>query len=92
MEMNIPTARKTFTVFELVNDRLHEIYVAATEGPVFNVVADLRRQPAPSIRHWDLDDVGPVRSVEFGLNGESARKFIDEYVHNAVPDGWHCRT
>lgn len=88
MDVNLPTARKTFTVFELVNERLREIYVAHTDGPVFGVVADLRRLAAPPIEHWNFDEVRPVRSIEFGLNEEDARKFVQNYVQGDLPEGW----
>lgn len=83
---------KNYTVFELVNERLREIYVAHTDGPVFGVVADLRRVAAPSIGHWNFDEVRPVRSIEFGLTEEDARKFVENYIRGDLPEGWRYRT
>lgn len=83
---------KDFTVFELVNEKLREIYVAHTDGPVFSVVAELRRLSAPALRHWDFHDTRPVRSIEFGLSEEDARMFVKNYTRAELPDGWRYLT
>ena len=92
MTMRPASASKQFTVFELVNEKLREIYVAHTDGPVFGVVADLRRMAAPPIEHWNFDEVRPVRSIEFGLNEEDAHKFVQNYVQGDLPEGWRYLT
>jgi len=86
--MNSAPLAKPFTVFELINDRLREIYVASTDGPVFGVFESFKKRRAPAIAHWNFHDVRQPRSVEFGLSQEEARTFIDGYVHNAIPEGW----
>lgn len=81
-------ATLTFTVFELVNDRLREVYVGRTSEMVFAAEYSLRRSPAPAIEHWNLDDVRPARSLEFDLDDEDAERFIADYVSAALPNGW----
>ena len=81
-------ATEIFTVFELVNDRLKEIYVAHTDDMIFQIVEDMRCRPATAIKHWNLDDVRPVRSIEFDLTEEDARRFIANYLGTALPNGW----
>lgn len=81
-----------FTVFELVNDRLQEIYVGRTDGPVFRVLFALRDRPAPAIGHWNLDDARPVRSIEFDMKDDEADEFIAHYVRTPLPKGWRFLT
>jgi hypothetical protein len=81
-----------FTVYELVNDRLREIYVGRTSGPVFRVLRALRFRREPAIAHWDLDDALPLRSIEFGLNERDAARFIEHYAKTPLPDGWRYLT
>lgn len=81
-----PSASRNFTVFELVNERLQEIYVGRTSDMIFTLVD--RRNPAPAISHWNPADVRPPRSIEFELSEREAERFIAGYVLTPLPRGW----
>jgi hypothetical protein len=86
------TATASFTVYELVNEKLEEIYVGRTSGPVFRVLRALRFHKPSAIAHWSLDDARPVRSIEFEMNDPDSQRFIERYVQTPLPDGWRYLT
>lgn len=69
-----------YTVFEAINDKHREIFVAITREQVFATVARIQKDRPDVIRHWDLNEVINVRSVEFDLTEKEARDFVEHYV------------
>ena len=86
------TPRKSFAVFEIVNERRREIYVGATSDPIFRIISHLRAQKPVSIGEWNLDDAATPRSVEFNMDEADARTFIQNYVKTALAQGWKYLT
>jgi hypothetical protein len=79
-------------VYELVNERLREIYVGRTSGIVFSDGDKGRPSPAWRIAHWKAEDVRPPRSIEADLDEEDAERFIQAYVLTPLPKGWRFVT
>jgi hypothetical protein len=77
-----------YTVFEIVNAPLKEIYVGATRRAIHELAGRLHHEPHEPIRHWDLREAAPVRSIEFDLNESDAHAFIRNYVKTELPKGW----
>ena len=79
-----------FTVFEVVNDHLQEIYVGFTDHPIFRIASD--PAAASSVAHWAPEDAKSVRSIEFGLTEPEARRFIENYTRTPLPPDWRFLT
>jgi hypothetical protein len=84
--------QRGYIIFEIANEKRHEIYVGATRDPIFQMEEALRRQRPASIKDWDIDDLKPIRSIEFNVSENDARAFIENYVKTGVPDGWKFLT
>lgn len=82
------TATAKYSVFEVVNERRRQIFVAVTNLPIFATAKVLRDNPPAAIADWREADVTTLRSIEFGLSEGQARKFVDGYVRSALPPGW----
>ncbi len=76
------------TVFEVINEKRREIFVAATDKPIFMLAQQLREAPPKAIAGWKATDVTSLRSIEFGLSESDARSFIATHVKSALPPGW----
>ena len=83
--------QRGYTVFEIVNEKCREIYVGATRVPISQMTEALRRRRPDSIRHWNLDEVEPVRSIELDMSEKDARAFVENYVKTSVSD-WRFLT
>jgi hypothetical protein len=81
-------SERRFTIFEARNARLKELFLGATDGPIFDVLARLRAAPPAVIRHWNMAQITQVRSVEFQLTAEQAEAFLLSYAHRTFPAGW----
>ena len=77
-----------FTVFEIVNLELKEIYVGATRRAIHELARRLHLETHEPIKHWDLREAEPIRSIEFDLKESDARAFIVNYVKTNLPEGW----
>ena len=84
--------QRGYTGFEIVNEKCREIYVGATRDPISQMPEALRRRRPDSIRHWNLDEVEPVRSIELDMSEKDARAFVENYVKTSVADGWRFLT
>ena len=81
-----------YVVFEIVNEKRREIYVGATRDPIFQMTDALRRQPPHSIQHWNFEEVGAVRSIEFNMGEKDARAFIANYIQTGLSKDWKFLT
>ncbi|HXT00826.1 MAG TPA: hypothetical protein VN915_09150 [Elusimicrobiota bacterium] len=81
-------SKRTVAVFELINERLREVYVGCTTEMSAALAGTARPSPAPQIAHWNPEDVRPPRSIERDLDEEDARTFIEAYVRTPLPEGW----
>ena len=81
--------QRGYTVFEIVNEQRHEIYVGATRDPISQMPDAIRRRRPKSIKDWDLDDMKPIRSIEVNMGEKDARDFIGNYVKIAMSKAWH---
>ena len=84
--------QRGYTVFEIVNEKRLEIYVGVTRDPIAQMIETIRRRRPDSIRHWNLDEAGAVRSIESDMGEKDARAFIENYVKTSVADGWRFLT
>ena len=84
--------QRGYTVFEIVNEKRREIYVGTTRDPIFQMVDAIRRQRPESIMDWDLDDMKPIRSIEFNMGEKDAHAFVENYVKTSEADGSHFLT
>ena len=64
------------TVYELVNDRLREIFVGTT-----------RREP-PALAGWSPGELRNVHVVETFDDEAEAQRFAERYSQWAPPKGW----
>ena len=78
----------TFTVYELVNDRLREIFVGLTEAPLHVELTRHRMLPDPMLLRWGLDELRQVRVVEIFRDRGSAEDFFRRYSRRPVEAGW----
>ena len=79
---------RNYTVFEVINERRREIYVAKTDKAMFELVLELRRRLPPGIAAWRQEDITAIRSVEFSLTSEDADFFIKNYRGTGLPENW----
>lgn len=84
----VGSSKRTVSVYELVNERLREIYVGRTSSLKSGAAATAQRTPVPQIAHWDVADVRPPRHIERDLSERDADSFISAYVQTPLPDGW----
>ena len=84
--------QRGYTVFEIVNEKRLEIYVGVTRDPILQMIETIRHRRPDSIRHWNLDEVEPVRSIELYMSEKDARAFVENYVKTSVADGWRFLT
>ncbi len=84
--------RRAFTVFEIVNEKRHEIFASFTADPIFQMTDALRRRPPEPIKHWDFNDVGTIRSIEFHMSEQQAMAFLADYIKTNLPSGWRFIT
>ena len=84
--------QRGYTVFEIVNEKRHEIYVGATRDPISHMPDSIRRRRPESIKDWDLEDMKPIRSIEVNMGEKDTRAFIENYIKTSVADGWHFLT
>lgn len=78
-------------VFEAINDQLQEIFVGASELPVFAMIQRLRDRPPKAIAHWNMK-LAEFRSLQFDLTEDDARRFIRGWVKRTLPRGWRYLT
>jgi hypothetical protein len=83
---------KRYTIFEAKNARLKEVFLGATDGPVFDVVSRLSASPPAAIRHWNLKEISQLRSVEFKLDAGQARAYLEEHAKTLLAGGWRVLT
>jgi len=84
-----PSTRKAgqFTVFEILNARLREVYVGVAPDEALKETP-LRFPPTVPILHWGLENRGLMRCVAGALDEEDARAFALNYAKTALPPGW----
>lgn len=87
MSPNLMTSPSSYTIFEAINNKRHEIYAGMTRRAMHETIAELRRKPPIGMKEWDFSDVN-FRSIEFDLNETDAKTFLDTYVKTRLPKGW----
>lgn len=80
--------KERLTVYEIVNERRREVFVGATDRPIFELAAAFQRKLPAELADWDVKDCTAIRSVEFDLSPEKAQAFIEAYSKSGIPPGW----
>jgi hypothetical protein len=76
---------KRYTVFEAVNETLHEIFVGMTASGLNTMQRSVK---APEIKHWLETHAVTYRSVEFSLAASHAADFVLTHAKTLVKPGW----
>ena len=84
--------QRGYIVFEIVNEKRQEIYVGLTRDPILRMTENLRRRRPVSIQHWNPDEIGTVRGIEFDMGEKDARAFLENYTKTRLADGWRFLT
>lgn len=77
-----------YTIYEAINEETAEIYVGMTPLPMFEEMLRVKKNPPPSIAHWDWERVDAFRSVEFNMTKKEAEAFLEGYARATPPAGW----
>ena len=80
---------KRYTVFEAVNETLHEIFVGMTAAGM----GTMQRSVKPvEIRHWLDTHAITYTSLEFSLAASHAAEFVETHAKKAAKPGWTILT
>lgn len=82
---NMAEPRKV-TIFESVNRARREIFLGAASITMTALIARLDAARPAEIGHWRAGEPVEHRSLEFGLDADSAAAFIERYA--ATLTGW----
>jgi hypothetical protein len=80
--------RRRYLVYEAVNNKRKEIYVAVSPRPMHETIGDYKTRLPDPIKHWKAADIQTYRSIEFDLAEEQAREFLENYVKSTIAEGW----
>lgn len=80
--------RRRFLVYEAINNKRKEIFVAMSYRPMHETIGLYKSSLPDPIQHWRADDIQTYRSIEFNLTEEQAHEFLENYVKSTVAPGW----
>ena len=84
-------AADEYTVFEIVNARLKEIFVGVASDAELRAVP-LRLPSNATLLHWGLSESEPAHPIQLDLTKRAADIFVENYVKSALPNGWRFLT
>ncbi|MDE2039605.1 MAG: hypothetical protein KGO96_00765 [Elusimicrobia bacterium] len=81
-----------YSVFEAINNKRKEIFVGITSRQICETITRIQAYRPSAIKHWNLDDVVNVHSIEFGLSKAQADALLEQYPKKNPQPGWRYLT